>query len=92
MTTGWQLPDGTTTEYGCGLRTYILGKRLVLSHSGMLAGFQAWNGMIPSTKSPVIMAANTGAGLGELPEQLLGLLLKEQPTFPGSTVPRRLQR
>jgi hypothetical protein len=59
-----------------------LEKRLVLSHSGMVAGFQAWNGMIPSIKSAVIMAANTGAGLGELPEQILGLLLKEQPNIP----------
>jgi D-alanyl-D-alanine carboxypeptidase len=81
MTTARQLPDGTTTEYGCGLRTSILEKRLVLTHNGMVAGFQAWNGMIPSTMSAVIMAANTGAGLGELPDQLLGLLLKEQPNI-----------
>jgi CubicO group peptidase (beta-lactamase class C family) len=82
MTTARQLPDGTTTEYGCGLRACIMEKRLVLTHSGMVAGFQAWNGMIPSTLSAVIMVANTGAGLGELPEQLLGLLLKEQPHIP----------
>ncbi len=82
MTTARRLPDGTTTEYGCGLRACILEKRLVLTHSGMVAGFQAWNGMIPSTLSGVIMVANTGTGLGELPEQLLGLLLKEQPHIP----------
>jgi CubicO group peptidase (beta-lactamase class C family) len=82
MTTARQLPDGTTTEYGCGLRACIMEKRLVLTHSGMVAGFQAWNGMIPSTLSAVIMVANTGTGLGELPEQLLGLLLKEQPNIP----------
>jgi len=82
MTTARHLPDGTITEYGCGLRTCILEKRLVLTHSGMVAGFQAWNGMIPSTMSAVIMVANTGAGLGELPEQILGLLLKEQPNIP----------
>jgi len=82
MTTSRQLPDGTTTEYGCGLRTGILEKRVVLTHSGMVAGFQAWNGMVPSTQSAVIMAANTGAGLGELPEQLFSLLLKEQPNLP----------
>ncbi|MGO8931694.1 MAG: serine hydrolase domain-containing protein [Limisphaerales bacterium] len=82
MTMARQLPDGTSTEYGCGLRACIMEKRLVLSHGGMVAGFQAWNGMIPSTMSAVIMAANTGAGLGELPEQILGLLLKEQPDIP----------
>jgi D-alanyl-D-alanine carboxypeptidase len=82
MTTARQLPDGTTTEYGCGLRTSILERRLAFTHSGMVAGFQAWNGMIPSTTSAVIMIANTGAGLGQLPEQLFGLLLKEQPNIP----------
>ena len=82
LTTARQLPDGATTEYGCGLRACVLEKRLVLTHSGMVAGFQAWNGMIPSTMSAVIMVANTGTGLGELPDQLLGLLLKEQPHIP----------
>jgi len=82
MTAARQLPDGTTTEYGCGLRACISEKRLERTHSGMVAGFQAWNGMIPSTMSAVIMAANTGAGLGELPDQILGLMLKEQPNIP----------
>jgi D-alanyl-D-alanine carboxypeptidase len=82
MTTARQLPDGTTTEYGCGWRASIMEKRLVLTHNGMVAGFQASNGMIPSTMSAVIMAANTGAGLGDLPDQLLSLLLKQQPNIP----------
>ncbi len=82
MTTARQLPDGSTTEYGCGLRVSALDKRVVWAHSGMVAGFHAWNGLIPSSKSAVIMLANTGSGLGDLPDQILGLLLKEHPNIP----------
>ena len=82
MATPRQLPDGATTEYGCGLRVTTQEKRLVLVHAGMVAGFNAWNAMVPSTKSAVIMAANTGAGLGDLPDRVLALLLKEEHYVP----------
>ena len=82
MTTPRLLPDGTTTDYGCGLRVTSQEKRLVLSHAGMVAGFNAWNALVPSTRSAVIMVANTGAGLGDMPERILALLLKEKPYVP----------
>jgi CubicO group peptidase (beta-lactamase class C family) len=75
MTTARQLPDGTTTEYGCAMETRVLGRRLVFSHGGAVSGFRAWNQMIPSTKSAVILPANSESGLGNLPRHILDLLL-----------------
>ena len=82
MTTARQLPDGTTTEYGCGLRITQVERRRILTHNGMVAGFNACNMMVPSTKSAVIMIANTGAGLTDLPDRILELMLREKPVVP----------
>jgi CubicO group peptidase (beta-lactamase class C family) len=82
MTMSRKLPDGKITEYGCGLGTRVQDKRQVLTHSGAVSGFNAWNGMVPSTQSAVIIFANNDGGLGGLPGQLLGLVLKEATNVP----------
>jgi CubicO group peptidase (beta-lactamase class C family) len=58
MTTSRRLPDGRFTGYGCGLSIRDQGAALILSHGGAVSGFNAWNGMIPATRSAVVILAN----------------------------------
>ena len=77
MTSCRKLADGRLSDYGCGLRVRTRDGRVVLSHDGAVSGFNASTSMIPSTRSAVIMMCNIEAGLGSLPEKVLGLLLKQ---------------
>jgi hypothetical protein len=47
-----------------------------------VAGFHAWNAIVPSTRSSLVMLCNTDGGLGALPGQIFSLLLKESSTVP----------
>ncbi|HXG47242.1 MAG TPA: serine hydrolase domain-containing protein, partial [Methylomirabilota bacterium] len=82
MTTPRQLDNGKWTDYGCGLSVRIQGGRQVLSHNGAVSGFNAWNAVIPSTRSCVIMMCNLDGGLGTLPGQVFALLQKEPSNVP----------
>ncbi len=87
MTAPRTLAGGKVTDYGCGLSIKIQGGRQVLSHSGAVSGFNAWNGMVPSTRSAVIMMCNLEGGYGSLPGQVFSLLLRESQTIPVITGP-----
>lgn len=76
------LSNGKVSDYGCGLGVRTQNGRPLLSHSGAVAGFNAWNVVIPSTRSSISLLCNLDGGLGTLPNQLLGLLLKETPNVP----------
>jgi CubicO group peptidase (beta-lactamase class C family) len=76
------LTDGRLSDYGCGLSLKTQGGRQVLAHSGAVSGFNAWNSMIPSTRSAVIMFCNLDGGLGALPGQVFSLLVKDASNVP----------
>ncbi len=82
MTTARLLSNGKISDYGCGLGVRTQSGRPLLSHNGAVAGFNAWNTMIPSTRSSVTMLCNLDGGLGALPGQVLALLLQDTPTIP----------
>jgi CubicO group peptidase (beta-lactamase class C family) len=82
MTAPRTLSTGRISEYGCGLSVKTQSGRQVLSHNGAVSGFNASISMIPSTRSAVIMACNLDGGLGTLPGQVFGLMLKEPSIIP----------
>ena len=82
MTTPRQLSDGKVVDYGCGLSVKMQGGRQVISHNGAVSGFNAFNAMVPSTRSAVIVMCNLEGGLGSVPSDLLALLLKDRSTVP----------
>jgi len=82
MTAPRKLAGGRISDYGCGLTVRVQNGRQVLAHNGAVSGFNAYNAMIPSTRSAVIMMCNLDGGLGSLPGQVFGLLLKETPNVP----------
>jgi CubicO group peptidase (beta-lactamase class C family) len=82
MTTARELPNGIETGYGCGLGVAVQEHRTVLRHSGAVSGFNAYNAVIPSTKSAVVLLCNKDEGLGSLPDVLTSLLLKAESNVP----------
>src|SRR5260221_2461904 len=82
MITSRELPNGVVTGYGCGLTVGVQERRTVLSHSGAVSGFNAFNAVIPSTRSAVVLLCNKDGGLGSMPATLLALLLKEDSNVP----------
>ncbi len=79
MTTPRELTSGKTQDYGCGLSVSRRNGETVISHSGAVSGFLAFNAMIPRTKSAVILLTNSEhVDAGALHRELLGLLLKDQ--------------
>lgn len=82
MTAPRTLAGGRISDYGCGLAVRTQNGRQILSHNGAVSGFSAYNAMIPSTRSAVIMLGNAEGGLGALPGQVLSLLLKDAPSVP----------
>jgi len=62
MTTARLLADGRSAMYGCGLSVGLSGGETVLSHGGEVNGFLANNGIVPRTRSAVILLANSQFG------------------------------
>src|SRR5207249_8293150 len=85
MTAARELSNGKVTGYGCGLVVAIQERRTVLRHGGAVSGFNAFNAIVPSTKSAVVLLCNKDGGLGSLPETLMALLLKEDSNIPKVT-------
>lgn len=79
MATPRRLADGRATNYGCGQFVRDRSERdtaLVLTHEGIVAGFNAWNAIVPSTKSAVVLLANSDFGVSRpLREAILAKLL-----------------
>ncbi|MBN8249067.1 MAG: beta-lactamase family protein [Verrucomicrobia bacterium] len=82
MTTPRTLPNGRNTEYGCGVSVRLQQGREVVAHNGAVAGFTAFNAMVPSTRSALVMTCNLDGGLGALPGELLPLLMQEPAVVP----------
>jgi CubicO group peptidase (beta-lactamase class C family) len=75
LTTARRLTDGRTTGYGCGQGVNDRGDAIVLSHGGAVSGFVAQNTLIPSTRSAVVLLANTDfAAIGSLNAALVAKL------------------
>lgn len=87
MTAPRRLSNNRISDYGCGLALRVQNGRQVLSHNGAVSGFNAWSAMVPSTRSSVIMVCNVEGGLGAVPGQIFGLLLKERTSLPKVAAP-----
>ncbi len=78
MTTPRRLTDGRSSGYGCGLAINDRGPAVTLTHGGAVSGFIAQNTIIPSSKSAVVMLANTDfAAVGALNQELIGKLMPQ---------------
>lgn len=78
MTTARRLTDGRSSGYGCGEGVNDRGQALTLSHGGAVSGFVAQNTVIPSTKSAVVMLANTDfSAIGALNQAIISKLLPQ---------------
>jgi len=82
MTTARRLSDGRLSDYACGLVTRLQGGRELLLHTGAVSGFNAYNAVIPGTRSSVTVFVNLEGGLGSIPGDLLSLLLKVPAIIP----------
>jgi D-alanyl-D-alanine carboxypeptidase len=65
MTTSRRLSDGRSSGYGCGLSIRDQGTALILAHGGAVSGFNAWNAMLPATRSAVVILANMDFALSQ---------------------------
>jgi D-alanyl-D-alanine carboxypeptidase len=77
MTTPVSLANGKVVDYGCGLSIARQSGETVLSHGGAVAGFLAFNALVPRTKSAVVAQSNSEhADPAALARELLGLLMR----------------
>jgi CubicO group peptidase (beta-lactamase class C family) len=77
MTTPRTLTTGEATDYGCGVGISRRQGETVVSHSGAVSGFLAFNAMIPRTRSAVIVLANAEqVDVAGLHGELLSLLIE----------------
>jgi CubicO group peptidase (beta-lactamase class C family) len=77
------LADGRTTDYGCGIGVRRIDGETVLTHSGAVSGFLAYNAFVPRTRSAVILLANAEHGdPGRLHQEILALLLARASAVP----------
>ncbi len=91
MTTGRKLADGRLSDYGCGLTVRTQSGRQVIAHNGAVSGFNAYNATIPGTRASVTVFVNLEGGLGSIPGDLLGLLLKVPANLPEVTGPTAVE-
>lgn len=79
MTTPSLLADGRTRDYACGLAVPVRNGEQMFEHSGAVSGFLTFNGMIPRTRSAVILMTNgEHVDAGSLNRTLVALLLKAE--------------
>ena len=87
MTRRRRLRNGSLSNYGCGLGVRNRSNRELLSHSGAINGFAAWNGLIPSMGAGVILFCNRDGGLVGLSDRVLQIILRSPPKGQPSPVP-----
>ncbi|MHB1422973.1 MAG: serine hydrolase domain-containing protein [Gemmataceae bacterium] len=79
MTTRRKLHNGKTKDYGCGMGVVDRDGETILTHSGAVSGFLAFNALVPRTKSAVILLTNSEhLDPASLHRTILTLLLKDQ--------------
>jgi D-alanyl-D-alanine carboxypeptidase len=89
LTTRRKLHSGKTKDYGCGMGVIDRDGETVLTHSGAVSGFLAFNALLPRTKSAVILLTNSEhLDPGSLHRTILTLLLKDQTDKEAPEVPK----
>jgi len=89
LTTRRKLHSGKTKDYGCGMGVIDRDGETVLTHSGAVSGFLAFNSLVPRTKSAVILLTNSEhLDPGSLHRTILTLLLKHQTDREAPEVPK----
>lgn len=91
MTAKRRLRDGRASDYGGGLQMRSQGGRELLVHTGAVSGFNAYNVTIPDTRSAITVFVNLEGGLGSIPGDLLGLLLKVPAIIPDVSGPAAVE-
>jgi D-alanyl-D-alanine carboxypeptidase len=78
MTAPRALADGTPVAYGCGIGSSERRGERLLQHTGAVSGFFSANGMVPRSRSAVVLLSNTDdKSLESLYETLLSLLIAD---------------
>jgi D-alanyl-D-alanine carboxypeptidase len=87
MTTPRTLADGRSTGYGCGLSVGERSGKTILSHNGAVAGFLAYNTMVPDGKTAVVLISNFDVS-GDVAALYREILI---PLLPPATPPAAAQ-
>lgn len=69
------LQDGTTFDYGSGIRLLEERGLRVLAHGGAGEAFRSWAGFMPDVGLTVVILGNSYPGIGGLEKDMLNLLL-----------------
>jgi hypothetical protein len=78
MTARHAIADGRVTSYGCGIGVSEVGGETFLSHNGEVAGFLAYEAVVPRTRSVVVLLTNADYGdTGGLFTTLRNLVLRD---------------
>ncbi|HZV07401.1 MAG TPA: serine hydrolase domain-containing protein [Gemmataceae bacterium] len=89
LSTRRKLQNGKTKDYGCGMGVIERDGETILTHSGAVSGFMAFNALVPRTKSAVILLTNSEhLDPGALHQTILSLLLKDQTDKEAPEVPK----
>ncbi len=89
LTTRRKLQSGKTKDYGCGMGVIDRDGETILTHSGAVSGFLAFNSLVPRTKSAVILLTNSEhLDPASLHRTILTLLLKDQTDREAPEVPK----
>jgi D-alanyl-D-alanine carboxypeptidase len=81
MTSPRKLADGRMSGYGCGLSVGDRDGKAVLGHNGAVAGFLAYNTMVPSAGTAVALVSNFDAS-GDASAVFRKVLLPLLPPVP----------
>jgi CubicO group peptidase (beta-lactamase class C family) len=87
MTAPRKLADGSVRGYACGLGVGPRQGETVLSHSGAVSGFLAYEAIIPRTRSAVIVLSNSESGRAEPIHGALLSLVLTAGGRPGVVIP-----
>jgi D-alanyl-D-alanine carboxypeptidase len=84
MTRPRKLAEGRVREYGCGIGVKIISNTLVLSHEGQVSGFQAWNVLVPASRSALVILSNCEQtdAVDKLKAFLVNLIMADPPWVP----------
>jgi D-alanyl-D-alanine carboxypeptidase len=84
MTQPRKLAEGRVREYGCGIGVKIISNTLILNHEGAVSGFQAWNVVVPATRSAVVILSNCEEwdAVDDLKAVLANLIMPDPPWVP----------
>ncbi len=84
MTQQRKLPEGRVREYGCGIGVKIISHTMVLTHEGAVSGFQAWNILVPATRSALVILSDCEEweAVDDLKEVLANLIMPDPPWVP----------